>query len=513
MAVAAVDPKLMEKKTGMTEADIIRILTDIGMPTERKDGHLVVEITPNRPDLFPMEGMVRALLAYEGGKAPEYKVLDGGYKMKAGKGVEASRPFVRCAVVKGVHFDDESIKDAMQMQEKLHDTVGRKRKKVAVGLHNLDAIRFPLEYAAGKGERFVPLEMDAEMGLDEILDKHPKGVAYAHLSRNAKVVIKDADGVISYPPIINSERTKVDENTKNLLIDVTGTSEEAVEGVLNIIATAFADAGAEIYSVEIDGERYPKLNYRKMEYDGEEVECVLGDAVGKKEAKAALQKMGYIVKGDGIYVPPYRVDIISFIDVIEDIAIGFGYTNFKPELPQLPTIGSWIPGESDIHGIMCGMGFLEAKAYALSNDRLLAGTPDRGRAKIANSTSEEFNTVRTSLIPGLLGTCKTNKTRGLPQRFYELGGVWNGGEEKRLGFLMVGQGAKFSGIQSALQTFAKEWGAELSLKPVEDARFIRGRCYSVHIDGKEAGVMGEISPKVLEEFELEYPVAACEIRV
>jgi phenylalanyl-tRNA synthetase beta chain len=513
MAVAAVDPKLMEKKTGMKEAEIIRILTEIGMPTERKDGHLVVEITPNRPDLFPMEGMVRALLTYKGGKAPEYTVLDGGYKMKVGKGVESARPFVRCAVVKGVRFDDESIKDAMQMQEKLHETVRRKRKKVAVGLHNLDAIKFPLEYVLGTNERFVPLETSKEMGLGEVLDKHPKGIAYAHLSRNAKVVIKDAEGVISYPPIINSERTKVNEDTKNLLIDVTGTSEEAVEGVLNIIATAFADAGAEIYSVEVGGKSYPKLEYKKITYDEEEIRRVLGKSVGKKEAKAALERMGYKVKGESIHAPPYRVDLISFIDVIEDMAIGYGYSNFTPELPQLPTIGSWIPGESDVHEIMCGMGFLEAKTYVLSNDRLLAGTPDRGRVRIANSTSEEFNTVRTSLLPGLLGTCKTNKTRGLPQRFYELGGVWNGSEEKRLGFMMIGIDAKFSSIQSALQTFAKEWGAEVSLKPMEDARFIRGRCYSVHIDGKESGVMGEISPKVLEEFELEYPVAACEMRI
>ncbi|MDD5096185.1 MAG: phenylalanine--tRNA ligase subunit beta [Candidatus ainarchaeum sp.] len=513
MAVAAVDPKAMEKKTGMKEAEIIRILTEIGMPTERKDGNLVVEITPNRPDLFPMEGMVRTLLAYKGGKVPEYKVLDGGYRMKVGKGVESARPFVRCAVVKGVRFDDESVRDAMQMQEKLHETVGRKRKKVAVGLHNLDAIKFPLEYVVGSGERFVPLETSEEMGLGEVLDKHPKGIAYAHLSRDAKVVIKDAEGVISYPPIINSERTKVNGDTKNLLIDVTGTSGEAVEGVLNIIATAFADAGAEIYSVEIGGERYPKLDYRKIGYDEDEVRRVLGNSVGKKEAKTALRRMGYKVKADAIYAPPYRVDIISFIDVIEDIAVGHGYTNFMPELPQLPTIGSWIPGESDIHEIMCGMGFLEAKTYVLSNDKLLADTPDRGRVRIANSTSEEFGTVRTSLIPGLLGTCKTNKTRGLPQRFYELGGVWNGGEEKRLAFVMIGQDAKFSRIQSALQTFAKEWGAELSLKPAEDGRFISGRCYSIHMDGKEAGVMGEVSPKVLGEFELEYPVAACEIMV
>jgi len=513
VAVVAVDTEIMKKRTGMDEGRVIQMLTDMGMPTEKKDGHLAVEITPNRPDLFPMEGIVRALLAYAGGKACEYKVLDCGYSLKVGKGVGAIRPFVRCAAIKGVTLGDDSIKDAMQMQEKLHETVGRKRKKVAVGLHNLDAVKFPLEYVVGTEERFVPLDCGEEMGLDEVLEKHQKGAAYAHLARGAKVLIKDSEGVISFPPIINSERTRVDENTSNLLVDVTGTSKEAVEGVLNIITTAFADAGAKVYSVETGGVRYPDLSYSKMAYKHKETEKVLGNAVSKKNAKAALERMGYRMKDDEVRVPPYRIDIISQIDVIEDIAIGHGYGNFAPELPHLNTIGGRAAGGRNLHAIMCGMGFLEVKNYVLTNEKSIEGTPDSGRALIANSTSEEFTLVRTSLLPGLLSTCRLNKTRGLPQKFYELGEVWDGGEEARLGIIMTGQKAGFSGMQSVLQALVKETGAGLELRIAEDPRFIPGRCCDVIVNGKRVGVAGEVSPHILERFGLEYPASACEIRV
>lgn len=503
---------MLEKKTGMKPEEIVETLSGIGMPAELREGMAVIEVTPNRPDLFSVEGIVRALSLYKGGKAPAYKVRSGGYRMSAGKGVEKIRPFVRCGVVKGVEISDETIKDIMQMQEKLHDTVGRRRKKVAIGIHDLDGITFPLEYVVGtEGDRFVPLDCQEEMGLDEILDRHPKGVAYSGLARQGKVLIKDAEGVISFPPIINSERTRVNESTRNILLDVTGTSMEAVEGVLNIIAASFADGGGEVYSVEIGGKEYPDLGYSEMKYDGDAAEKVLGIGLGKKGAKEALGKMGYIVKGDSVLVPPYRMDIISFVDVIEDIAIGHGYDKFAPELPPLPTIGAAAGGEAGVHEIMCGMGFLEAKNYVLTNERMVEGTPDAGRAKISNSTSEEFTMVRTSLLPGLLQTCKVNKTKGLPQKFYELGGVWSGKEGRRLCFVITGNRANFSMAQSVLQSISKETGMEAKMEAAADARFIKGRCYSIILGGNNAGVIGEIAPQVLERFELEYPVAACEI--
>ncbi len=506
-----VEAGLLERKTEMKVEEILGTLSNIGVPSELKEGIIVAEVTPNRPDLFPVEGIVRALLLYKGGKAPTYKVKGGGYKMSVGKGVEKIRPFVRCGVVKGVDISDETIKDIMQMQEKLHDTVGRRRKKVAIGIHDLNGIRFPLEYVVGMdGDKFVPLDYQEEMGLDEILDRHPKGVAYSGLARNGKVLIKDAEGVISFPPIINSERTRVSESTKNILLDVTGTSKEAVEGVLNIISASFADGGGEVYSVGIEGKEYPNLAYSEMEYGGETAEKVLGIGLGKKGAKEALEKMGYTLKGGSVHIPPYRMDIISFVDVVEDMAIGYGYDKFMPELPPLPTIGATVGGEAGIHTAMCGMGFLEVKNYVLTNEKMMEGTSDAGRARISNSTSEEFTMVRTSLLPGLLQTCKVNKTKGLPQKFYELGRVWSGKGGRRLCFVIIGNRANFSMAQSVLQSVSGEMGIEIKMEATADARFINGRCYSIIAGGNSIGVIGEIAPQVLEKFELEYPIAACE---
>jgi len=513
VAVVAVDPVMLGKRCGLPKEKIIDMLTRMGAPTEEKEGQLVVEVTPNRPDLFSTEGILRALACYSGKKAPEYKVKKADYKMVVGKGVEAIRPFVRCGVVKGVKINHETIQNLMQMQEKLHDTVGRRRKKVAVGIHDLKEIKFPLEYAVGEDETFVPLDCDEEMGLDDVLDEHPKGVAYAALSRHGKVVITDQKGIISFPPIINSERTRVNEKTTDILLDVTGSSKEAVEGVLNIIAASFADAGGILYSVEIGGKEYPNMEWKKMKYNEAEANRVLGLELSKKESKAALERMGYIVKDGYLFVPPYRMDIISFIDIIEDVAIGHGYERFEPELPPLPTIGALLNAGEGIHTSMCGMGFLEAKNYVLTNEKALEGTKDRGRAKIANSTSEEFSLVRTSLLPGLLSTCQANKTKGLPQKFYELGGVWSGKEARRLGFVIIGNKANFSLAQSALQTLAKELGLKVELKAGADERFITGRCYSVFAGGKELGMVGEIAPHVLEKYGLEYPAAACELDI
>lgn len=511
--MVAVDPGVMEKKSGLSKDKIIDTLTRMGAPSEEKEGQLVVEVTPNRPDLFSTEGILRALSCYNGGTVPSYKVKGAGYKLSVGKGVEKIRPIVRCAVVKGVRIDDEAIQNLMQMQEKLHDTAGRRRKKVAIGIHDLGGIKFPLEYVVGSDEVFVPLDCEEEMGLDDVLEEHPKGVAYAALARHGKVVIRDREGIISFPPIINSERTRVTEKTKDVLLDVTGSSKEAVEGVLNIIAASFADAGGALYSVEIEGKEYPDMEWKKIKYDEAETNRVLGLELGKKEAKMALEKMGYAFRDGYVFVPPYRIDIISFIDIIEDVAIGHGYEKFVPELPPLPTIGALRDAGEGVHAAMCGMGFLEAKNYVLTNERMLEGTKDLGRAKIANSTSEEFSLVRTSLLPGLLSTCQTNKTKGLPQKFYELGGVWSGKEARRLGFVIIGNNVNFSVAQSMLQTLAKELGLKTELKLGADERFIQGRCYSVFSGGKEIGLVGEIAPNVLGKYGLEYPVASCEIEI
>ena len=513
VAVVAVEEKRLEKLSGCDIQKAIDGLTALGMPAEQEHGGLIVEITPNRPDLFSMEGIARALKSYYGGKITKYEAKKGQYVVGVDKKTESVRPFVRCSVVKGVDLDGELIVDLMQMQEKLHDTIGRKRRKVAVGIHDMGKVVFPLKYVVATDERFVPLDVSGEMSVLEVLEKHPKGREYAHLVKEGAVVIVDGEGAISFPPIINSERTRVMEKTRDLLVDVTGTHKESVEGVLNIVTTTLMDAGGEAFTVEVDGKEYPNFSYKEMELGLERANKVLGTDLSKKEAATCLKKMGYLCDGNMVGVPPYRTDVISFVDVAEDIAIGYGYDNIRAELPLVGGIGK-TERQAYLHQIMGGMGFVEVKNFILTEGKSLKELGrGGGMLKITNSKSEEYNVVRTCLLPGVFVDFATNKTKGLPQKFYEIGTVWCGSEEEHLCAANTGIRATFTEMQGCLQTLMNEVGVSFELEEKKDPMFVEGRCFSIKSDKYELGVVGEITPEVIGVFGLEYPVAAFEINL
>ncbi len=514
MANINADFKKLEKMTGHSEKEIIDCLTKIGMPVEEDEGEVVVEITPNRPDLFCIEGIARAVIAYYDKKIPEYTAEDSQYSMVVSKGTREVRPEVSAAIVKGLDIDEGLLEDLMQMQEKLHQTVGRKRKKVAVGIHNLDNISGKLEYViAKKGEKLVPLEAEEEMGIREVLEKHPKGKAYSHLVPEGKaVLIKDEKGIVSFPPVINSERTRVTEKTKNLLIEATGTSRETVRKTVNIIATALADRGGKIFQVEIGGETHPDFTEEKILVDVEEAERVLGIKLGMEGGKACLQKMGIVIDGNHALVPPYRADILSFTDIIEDIAIGYGYERLEPTLPRLTTTGKEKRRLEPLHDALTGMEFLEVKNYFLTNPEKLGKVgKDEGALAIENSASEEFTHLRTTLMSGIMECFSTNKMKGLPQKIYECGKIYKKGEKESLCFAIMEDRASLTTLQPVLQTLARWMDKELALEQGNDPCFIEGRCAEILLDGEEAGTIGSVHPEILKKYGLEYPVAICEL--
>ena len=259
MAVVTITASEIMKMTGLSKEQVLDGLGSLGAPTEEAEGEMFVEVTPNRPDLFSIEAIARALNSYYGKGTPKYEAKKSDYKAKIDSSVGKSRPFFVSAVVKGVRMDESVLKSLIQLQEKLHDTIGRKRKKVAIGIHNLDAVEFPLIYKFSKEEKFVPLDFNREMGIREVLENHPKGRAYAHLVKDGYPMLCDKKSVLSFPPIINSERTRVTESTQNLLVDITGTHEATLSGVLNIIVCALADRGGEIFEVKVGKGAYPQL--------------------------------------------------------------------------------------------------------------------------------------------------------------------------------------------------------------------------------------------------------------
>ncbi|MDR1721701.1 MAG: phenylalanine--tRNA ligase subunit beta, partial [Methanobrevibacter sp.] len=238
---------------------LIDILPMLGSDIEDYDeNEIKVEFFPNRPDQLSLPGLSRSFKGFISQETgfPHYPVKESGEKVVLDDEITKIRPYIAFALIKNVDFTDNKLKQIMDFQENLHWVIGRDRKKVAIGIHNLDVINGPFSYiATGKKENsFVPLEHSNKMTPEEILSEHEKGSKYSHLleefDKYPLILDKDQQ-VLSMPPIINGELTKLTTDTKNILVDVTGTDEKAVNQTLNIICSSFGEVGGEIESLEI----------------------------------------------------------------------------------------------------------------------------------------------------------------------------------------------------------------------------------------------------------------------
>ncbi len=509
----------------------------IGTDLETVNPEIVVEVFPDRPDMLSIEGFTTALKGFMGiEEGPvDFKVHKSNYEGVVDPKVKSVRPFAVGAIVKGINFDDNTIRSLMQIQEKLHITHGRNRKKVAIGVHDLDAIKFPIKYTTmPRNFSFIPLEFDKNLTIDEILKIHPKGIAYAHLLSEFKecpVWIDKAGQILSMPPIINGDHTKVTEKTNNLFIDITGTHRESIEYALNIILMGLFIRGAEIYSIKLNDEGkdliYPDLNRKKMELETSYSNKILGLNLSENETADLLRKMRYGVssKSKGkivVEIPAYRADILHPIDLVEDISISYGFENFIPEIPKIATIGEENPIEifvRKIEDLMIGFNFFEVKNYILSNeDVLITKMLDNTRklVKTRNAVNTEFDTIRSSLLPLLIKTLVSNSHYEYPQNIFEVGIVvpdQNLIERQYLSCAICHPKANFSEIKGVFNGLISSLGLEYSVKEEDYPFFIAGRSCSIEINGKYIGKMGELNPEVLYNFKLEMPVSAFEIDI
>ncbi len=511
MAMITISSSEISEAVDLDSEQILKILNDIGMPCEEKEGEMFVEITPNRPDLFSVEGIARVLNLFVGKKSRVYNAKKSEFIVKIDSSVGKLRPYLVAAVIKNVHVDESLLKSLMQLQEKLHETIGRKRKKIAIGIHDFDTVKFPLIYKFVKNEKFIPLDFNVEMDVKEILKKHPKGEAYAHLVNKDYPMIYDQEGVISFPPIINCERTRVTEKTVNLLIESTGTHKKTLNGALNIIICALADRGGEIYEINVDEEIYPKLAPKHMLIDFKAINKLLGENFSKKQVLDYLVKMGWQHDNNTVaIIPPYRMDILHYVDIAEDVAIGHGYNEFTLTIPNFFIPASLRYNYEDIRQIIIGMGFIEVVNYVLTNEkRIMEISPLR----IINPKTEEFTLLRTSIINSLLDNLALNKMYELPIKIFEIGRVYENGEKIKLAFAISAEALDFSTIRGVLQSLFDSLEKKFVLKSSENKYFIYGRYAEVYLNDIKIGCIGEIAPKILEEFGIQNPVGICEIEL
>jgi phenylalanyl-tRNA synthetase beta chain len=530
MAVISLPYKYLERLTRTDRKTILDKIALIGSDVERtEEDHADVEFFPDRPDLFSPEGVARAMRGYLGIETglPSYPVKPSGISFTIDPKLADIRPVLGAAVIRGVTFDDESIQSIMSLQESLHWAVGRGRSKVAIGIHDMDTVKPPFHYIASpRSRKFVPLDYAEEMTMDEILEKHPKGRDYAKIVRDFPLfplIVDKDDHVLSFPPIINGERTRVTIDTKNILLDTTGTDRRAVGVAVNIICTAMAEAGATIESVEIGGVETPALAPEDRTVSVKECSRLLGIELTASSMAELLKKMRYgaVPSGKGkvkVQVPCFRADIMHDWDIFEDVAIAYGYDRIIDAPPATFTVGKPHPVQVNAalaREAFTGLGYLEVMPFTLTNEDVLYKRMQReeraGVLHVMHPISIENTVVRTELLPLLLEVLTINRHRELPQRLFTVGDVvLDCRTHQQAAGVSTHPDADFSEAYASADAVLHELSVGYTVKESADPAFIDGRRGDIVVAGKTVGVFGEIHPSVLAAFELEHPVAAFE---
>jgi len=517
----------------------VKQLTEQELSIEIKDS--------NRADLWSVEGLARALRGFLGIERglKNYSVVDySGVKVKVSPRLRGIRPYIGCAVVKGVQLTDVIIRQAMRLQDKLDQTCGRNRRRTSIGLYNFDLISPPLSYGVAKPDEadFVPLDFTEKMTLQEILVKHPKGLEYGHIVKEYAVcpLLTDSKGsVLSFPPIINSnDLGRITEDTKNVLVEVTGTSHDTVLDTLNLVVVSLAERGGKIYSAEVHyfyGPKKkvvtPQLQTKTMQIDLESINKVLGFRLTRGELLQLLEKARYgvsRVQGQtlAVVVPCYRIDIMHQVDIAEDIAIAYGYNKIKPRWQRLPVSGGLTPKAqfSDlVRELMMGLGYQEVLTFIMTNpDNLLTKMRLKPKkvVEVANPRMATMTCMRSWLLPSLLEFLSHNTHVEYPQKIFEVGYAVVFDEKAetktrdtvKLACVSTHSNANFAEIKSNLEALLLNLGLK-HFEILEDKHpsFIEGRTAAVYAKRKNIGILGEVHPQVLNNWELKNPAAAFEV--
>ena len=554
------------------ELDDVTTEEDIYRNEQRKEGINLsketlykIEVAANRYDLLCLEGLALALRIFlQKQKMPEIKPLnilpEDERKLIVYDSVNDVRPIGLCAILRDINFTDEMLKSFMDLQDKLHNNICRGRKLVSMGTHDLDTVKGPFIYRALKPEHihFVPLNREEEVngdGLMSILKDDPKLGKYLYLleGKEKYPVMMDSNGVImSLPPIINSQHTKMTLNTHNVLLDITGTDKTKCEIVLNTLIAMFSCYCKNPFTVEEinvinyetnEGKIYPNLTPRKFKVDINYLKTITGiyDILPDKIVKL-LEKMelkAEIINSNELEVsaPITRSDILHPCDIAEDLAISYGYNNIKKELTKTKTHGVQQPYNklSDLFRDEMAMGgYVEFLTMALLSHKdmftnLLNEEKDDKTAQILYSKSKEFEYIRSSLIPGILKSIEGNKANQLPFKIFEISDVVICDENnevgavnrRRLCFAYTNTTSAMEIVQGMVDLLMKKIGLifncdnkekNYTIKKSNNEIFFNDRQAEIFIlDDIKVGIYGIIHPKVIKNFGIKNPVTLCEI--
>jgi len=528
----------------VTKKKIIENLPFLGLDIESQDGDQIrVEYSPNRPDYSTDFGIALGLQGLLGTKKGIFKTnikKEGKYEIKVNSSVSKIRPFVTGIVAKNGIIDDQTIKQLMNMQEDLHLGIGRKRKKSSIGLHDLDKISFPLTYTTtSRDHKFVPLNSTVESTISNILSETDVGQNYGWTlgdSKNVPIIIDREENTISFPPIINAAVTTVTTKTKNILVEVTSIDKDAAEDMLSVVSTILHVAGFQISELKITGGKNstPKLNSRIIQYEPKLTAQILGLDISISAMITSLKKCRLDATQNGkkiqCVIPRYRFDIFGSMDIVEEIALGYGIQNLEPKLSTSETLGekSVITKKLElVSKTAVGLGFTEVLNSTLTSENsfVLTNRAQMGSLSLSvlDSKSQEHTILRDLILPGLIENISKNIHESYPQKIFETGIVFRAPtkyESQHLGVVMAYKESNFSEMKAILQSILKT-GLKLDMTtefPNENSNteygtriFSKGRFAKVLVQDIIVGYVGEINSDVLDNFKIRTPVVGFDI--
>ncbi|WP_117593980.1 phenylalanine--tRNA ligase subunit beta [Haloprofundus halophilus] len=591
MPVVDVDTDELRRLTGHEEKSDDEFKEDLfalGLEYEgeTEDGLLQFEFGPDRLDRLSVEGVARSLRYQYGDDrgvyVPQTNAPD--WTIEVDESVPEQRPYVTGAVVRGVDLDADALDSLIQLQEKLHATMGRKRAKGAIGIHDLVMLKGanlgerdvgadsgPEEVNERResspstrgnsityrgvdpdGERFVPLDSDAELTPAEVLERHPTGEKYADIVADYEryPAIYDELGLFSFPPVINGRRTEVDEDSTDLLVELTGTDQWTIDKMCNIICYALSARGGTVEQVEVetpDGTLVrPDFDVDTKTVKHDRIETLLGTELEfeavvdlfERSGLDATTNLGEEMSYD-VEIPPYRVDVLHPVDLVDDVGRAYGFNTLEPRYPDVGTVGGRHERsdlERAVRERLVGLGFEDMLNFHMTDeatnyDRMsiesdsesdaetpLGATPP---VRIVEPYSEDYTMLRTWALPSLMTVLENNTHRAYPQDLSEVGFVAHEDSEENTGVaeshrvagVLARHDATYEDAKAKLQALCRDFGVELATPAAEHPSFIDGRTAAVVVDGEEVGVVGEVHPEVLVEHDLELPVVAFEFEL
>ncbi|KAB1197792.1 MULTISPECIES: phenylalanine--tRNA ligase subunit beta [Haloferax] len=563
MPVVDVQPDELRRLTGHEEKSDEEFKDDLfalGLEFEgvTDDGAFQLEFGPDRLDRLSVEGVARSL-RYQYGDARGVsvpKTNDPDWTIVVDESVPDERPYVTGAVIRGVDLDDAALDSLIQLQEKLHATMGRKRAKGAIGIHDLTMLKGDVlsEQSTGNsitykgiepdGDTFVALDSNEELTPGEVLEQHATGRKYADLvsEYDRYPAIYDEIGLFSFPPVINGQRTEVSTESRDLFVELTGTDQWTIDRMCNIICYALAARGATIEQVEV---QYDEGTVVKPDFDVEtkhvshdRIESILGIELEMDEVINLFERSGLGVEAElgeetvyEVSIPPYRVDVLHPLDLVDDVGRAYGFNELEPRYPDVGTVGQRHERsrlEDAARTSLVGLGFEDMLNFHMISeeenyermgiepgaDYLGGGEP----ASITEPYSEDYTMLRTWVLPSLSMVLENNTHRAYPQDLAEIGHVAHEddsentrvAEARHVAAVVARHDATYEDAKARLATLCRDFDVELETPATEHPSFIPGRTAAVVIDGEDVGIVGEIHPKVLVEHDLELPVAAFE---